>query len=330
LDKKLNTILFINTGGGIGDALSCLPTLNYINKNFLPEKFYYYSTDLNNFWFEDKLSEFKPSNLITIKNFPEHFGFRDFHKKNAKDLIGNFDFNQFDLIIDNQTRLKNTLIYKKIAHKNYITPCLNFLMSKPLRITKKNKLFASRIIDYLNKVMNINDLPDYKIMIPENFLREAKKLMLDDKKYIGFSITAGHQTRKKEIKIEEIIKVANYFSKEYVPTFYIEDKFTDLKKLIKENVTNSYFPEEKVLNIYKKPMFVTALGSLAKFNITIDNGVSHMLSFSDSKNFIFYNNSSKKFMPLNNNSFIFDCSLNKTSIDKISSEEILNFISKNS
>tara|TARA_B100000427_G_C15513452_1_gene597183 strand:- start:1590 stop:2582 length:993 start_codon:yes stop_codon:yes gene_type:complete len=329
LDKKINNILFINTGGGIGDALSCLPTINYINKYFSPERFYYYSTDLQNFWFEEKLSEFKPSNLITVKNFPEHFGFRYYHKKNARGLIGNFDFNKFDLIIDNQTRLKNTLIYKKIPHKNYITPCLNFLMSKPIKLVKKSKVFATRIIDYLNKVKGINDLPNYKINIPENFLKEAKKLINYNKKYIGFSITAGHQTRKKEIRIDEIMKVANYFSKEYVPTFFIEEKYVDLKKTIKKNVKNSYFPEENVGYIYKKPMMVTALGSLTKFNITIDNGISHMLSFSNNKNYIFYNNSSTKFMPLNNNSFIFDCSFKNTTIDKISKEEIINFISKN-
>ena len=30
---NLNNILFINTGGGIGDALTSIPTLNYINDN---------------------------------------------------------------------------------------------------------------------------------------------------------------------------------------------------------------------------------------------------------------------------------------------------------
>ena len=43
---NLNNILFINTGGGIGDALSSLPTLNYINDNLKPKNLYYFSTDL--------------------------------------------------------------------------------------------------------------------------------------------------------------------------------------------------------------------------------------------------------------------------------------------
>ena len=87
MKEKINKILFINTGGGIGDALSCLPTFNYINKILSPEIIYYYATDLNNYWFEEKLLEYKPVNLSIIKNFPEHFGFRDFHKKDADKLI---------------------------------------------------------------------------------------------------------------------------------------------------------------------------------------------------------------------------------------------------
>ena len=74
MEKNLKNILFINTGGGIGDTLAFLPTINYINETFNPERIYYYST-LENFWFENKLSEFKPENLIEIKNFPNHFGF---------------------------------------------------------------------------------------------------------------------------------------------------------------------------------------------------------------------------------------------------------------
>ena len=325
---NLNNILFINTGGGIGDALTSVPTLNYINDNLKPKNLYYFSTDLGNFWFDTKLQEYKPYNLITVKNFPEHFGFRDHHMKVSKDVIKNFEFDEFDLIIDNQTRFKNTLIYRKIPHKYYVSPCLNYLMSKPITFMRKREIFANRIIDYFNKIKKLNIKPNYKISIPNNFINEAKKL-IPDENYIGFSITAGHPTRIKEINYEEIIKVANYFSDKLIPTFFIENKFQELIAKIKQKVKKAYFPEDQSSAEFKKPMLVTALGSLTKFNITIDNGISHMLSFSDNKNYIFYNNSSKKFQPLNDNSFIYDCSLNNTSIDKLSSEKIIEFIEKN-
>ena len=325
---NLNNILFINTGGGIGDALTSVPTLNYINDNLKPKNLYYFSTDLGNFWFDTKLQEYKPDNLITVKSFPEHFGFRDKHMKVSKDVIKNFEFDEFDLIIDNQTRFKNTLIYRKIPHKYYVSPCLNYLMSKPITFMRKREIFANRIIDYFNKIKKLNIKPNYKISIPNNFINEAKKL-ISNENYIGFSITAGHPTRVKEINYDEIVKVADYFSDKFIPTFFIENKFQELIAKIKQNVKKAYFPEYQSSTEFKKPMLVTALGSLTKFNITIDNGISHMLSFSDNKNYIFFNNSSKKFQPLNDNSFIYDCSLNNTSIDKLSSEKIIEFIEKN-
>lgn len=318
MKSRLKNILFINTGGGIGDALTCLPTLNYINKYFSPSKIFYYSDDLEKFWFEDKLSEFTPSNLITVKNLML-----------VQNLIKKSNFEKFDLIIDNQTRFKNTLIYKKIPHKYFISPCVNFLLSKPLFFIKKNKNVSIRLIEYLNKSLKINEEPNYQIEIPIKFSSLAKKIMPSDKKYIGFSITAGHPTRVKEFNINEIIKLANYYSKSFVPTFFIEKKYRELKDKLKKEIKNSFFPEELVDTKFQKPMFVTALGSLTEFNITIDNGISHMLSFSNNKSYNFYNDYSKKFMPLNQNSKIFDCKLNNKKIDGLSFQEILKFIDNN-
>ena len=328
MENKLENILFINTGGGIGDALMCLPIFNYINENFSPKNIFYYSADLENFWFEEKLKEYKPNNLITVKNFPSQFGFNKNHSKISKKLIKNFDFNYFDLIIDNQTRLKNTFIYRKIPHKYFISPSLNFLFSKPLFFTQKKKNLIVRLLFYLDKITGKKTTPNYQIDIPELFLNKAKELMPNDQRYIGFSITAGHPMRVKEISIQEIIKVANYYSKDFIPTFFIEDKYIEIKKLLKKEINNSFFPEENLEKELKKPMMVTAMGRLTEFNISIDNGISHMLSYSNSKNYIFFNKSADKFRP-SNNSAIYDCEKNKKSIDELTSDEIINFINNN-
>ncbi len=330
MKKELDNILFINTGGGIGDALSSLAIFNYINKNFSVKKLYYFSNDFEYFWFENKLKEYRPKNLITIKNFPIGYGFKFKHRKISKKLIDLFDFNQFDLIIDNQTRVNNSLVFKKIPHKYFISPCMNFLLSKPFYFTKKNNNLTSRIINYFNKVHNENINPDYNIKIPNDFLDKSKQLMTNNNKYIGFSITAGHPTRDKEFQVDEIIKVANYFSeKKYIPTFFIEKKYVELKNLLKEKVENAFFPEELVDEKFQNPMIVTALGSLTEFNITIDNGISHMLSFSNNKNYIFYNESSDKFKPASEKCTIFDCKLNNTKISSLKSDQIIEFVNSN-
>ena len=72
---------------------------------FFPKNIFYYSTDLEKFWYEEVLLEFKPKNLITIKNFPLHYGFKNQKpKKNiSKNLIDLFNFDYFDLIIEENT-----------------------------------------------------------------------------------------------------------------------------------------------------------------------------------------------------------------------------------
>ena len=327
MENNLKNILFINTGGGIGDTLTLLPTINYINKLFNPKKIFYYST-LENFWFENKLLEYKPKNLFEIKTFPNHYGFIKNHFFSSKRLIKNFEFDKFDLIIDNQTRFINSVIYKRIPHRYYITPCLNYFMSKPFSYLKKRNQFAVRIVDYINKITGNNGRPIYNLDIPDDFLQEAKRL-IPNNKFIGFSITAGNPYRIKSFEINEILKVANFYSTNLTPTFFIESKYQDLIKKIKDNVKNCYFPEEIALNKFKKPMLVTALGSLTKFNISINNGISQMLSFSQNKNFVFFNEQSEKWKPENDKTFIFDCKHSSTTIDKLSCDEIINFLENN-
>ena len=327
MENNLKNILFINTGGGIGDTLAFLPTINYVNKLVNPEKIFYYST-LENFWFENKLLEYKPKNVFELKTFPNHFGFIKKHFFLSKNLIKNFEFDKFDLIIDNQTRFINSLIYKKIPHRYYITPCLNYFMSKPFTFLKKRNQFAVKVVDYINKIQGYNQEPIYKIDIPEKFLNEAKRL-IPNNKYIGFSITTANPYRIKSFNINEIIKVANFYSERFTPTFFIEKKYQELITQLKENVKNCYIPEEKSSNEFQRPMLVTALGSLTKFNLSINNGISHMLSFSQNKNFLFFNEQSEKWKPENKNTCIYDCKDKNTTIDKLSSDKIIEFLENN-
>ena len=76
-------------------------------------------------------------------------------------------------------------------------------------------------------------------------------------------------------------------------------------------------------------MIVTATGSLTEFNITIDNGISHMLSFSNNRNYIFYNESSDKFKPASDKNIIFDCKLNNTKISSLKFDQIIEFVTNN-
>ena len=65
------------------------------------------------------------------------------------------------------------------------------------------------------------------------------------------------------------------------------------------------------------------------FNISIDNGVMHMLTLASPKLIVFFNKSSEKFKPIKSNSFVYDCEKNKETIDNLDSQKIIEFIEKN-
>ena len=68
-----------------------------------------------------------------------------------------------------------------------------------------------------------------------------------------------------------------------------------------------------------------ALADKMDFNISIDNGVAHLLALSKSKTFCFYPGNAEKFKPLRNNFFSYNC-YNYDAMDKITSDEIIKFI----
>jgi len=282
---------------------------------------------MNNFWFENKLSSLKIKNVQTIKHFPIHFGFRLKHFFNKK--IKNEKF--YDLIIDNQSRYTNTLIYKRIPHKYFLSFSLRGMLSQPMIFKKKHKHVQLRVINYLEKFLNKKiDLNNIQITISQQYHQEANRLLDDNKKYIGFSIKAGHKTRIKEFELMEIVKTAQYFvEKNFTPVFFIEPKYEKEINIIKKNIINAYFPEHLASSELKNPSLVIAIANKMAFNITIDNGVMHMLTLASPKLIVFFNKSSEKFKPIKNNSFVYDCEKNQETIDNLDSKKIIEFVEKN-
>ena len=224
---KIKNILIINAGGGIGDAIQFLRIFDYLNKNLNLKKIYYYACDVDKFWFETKLKNLKPKNVFTIKSFPLHYGFRKKHIFFKPDLKKDFGIKKFDLIIDNQTKIRNTLIYKRIPHQYYLSPTFKYFFSNPKIELDKEKHVQLRITNYLENILNKKFTFDNEYKITnKDFSNISNKLIKNKKKYIGFSIKAGHPTRIKEFDLKEITKVAKYFERNnYIPTFFLEEHY---------------------------------------------------------------------------------------------------------
>ena len=110
----IKRVLIYNSGGGIGDSIQLLPLINTLRSKLKNTKFYYLSAHQNHF--DSTLKDFN-CKIATLDLNIKYFGFRWWHlfhvKKNIKK--NNIDF--FDLIIDLQTKIRNTVSHRQNARE---------------------------------------------------------------------------------------------------------------------------------------------------------------------------------------------------------------------
>jgi len=317
----MKKILIYNSGGGLGDSIQIMPLILSLKNHYRRSKIFYLGAHQNHF--KGKLKEYN----LNIENFDlnlKYFGFRWWHYLYTKKNFNAKNGSKFDLIIDLQTKLRNSLILKRIPHYNFYS-------------TTFNNLFSSKKVKYKSKnhIENLSTFLDEKIIeikfkinkLPKIYLNEAKKL-LPKSNYIGFSITQGNEYRKKNWSIYKFISLANKcLIKNMVPVFFIEKNQEQLIEKIKSQVPSALFPETKTE--LSCPALVTALSARLNQAITIDNGVMHMMGLAEIPMVVLFGpTNSEKFAPKNNYVKILDSKkiYNTSNIDSISVDEVYNLI----
>ena len=322
----LKKILIYNSGGGLGDTIQLFPLILSLKNHFRSTDFYYLGAHENHF-----LGKLKNYN-IEIKTLDlglQYFGFRWWHLLNAKSKFLKHNIDKFDLIIDLQSKLRNTLILKRIPGVNFYSSTFNYNFCS----IKKNYLSSGNISQ--KTLLNLEKLLDLNIQkidfsldkLDELYINEAEKL-LPNKNYIGFSLTQGNEYRKKSWPLENFINLANKIEgMNKIPVFFVEKTNNEIINQIKSKVPNSLFPEHN--SNLANPALVTALTSRLEKAISIDNGVMHMMSLAKVPMIILFGpTNSEKFAPKHDNLVILDSNkLYKTNdISKIKIEDVLKYI----
>ena len=317
----MKKILIYNSGGGLGDSIQLFPLLISLKGHFKKAKFYYLGAHANHF--NGKLKEYS-INLESLNLNLKYFGFRWWHLlvANKRALRGNHS--KFDLIIDLQTKFRNSLILKRIPHEQFYSRTLNgFFSSKKIKSNSLNHLEnLSLFIE--DDIVQL----DYKVnKLPKEILKEAKRL-LPNSNYVGFSITQGNEYRKKSWSIYKFTALANrILSKNKVPVFFIEKNKIDLIEKIKNQVPTAIFPE--LNSELSCPALVTALASRLNTAVSIDNGIMHMMSLANIPMIVLFGpTNAKKFAPKNKFTKILDSKIiHKTKdINSIEVDEVLSLI----
>ena len=133
----MKNILIYNSGGGLGDSIQLMPLLLSLKNHYRRSNIYYLGAHPNHF--EGQLKEYNIK-IQTLRVKFKYFGFRWKHwflaKKNYKKII-----HKFDLIIDLQSKFRNSLILKRIPHEHFYSTTFNNLFStKKIKFKTKNHL----------------------------------------------------------------------------------------------------------------------------------------------------------------------------------------------
>ncbi len=320
-------ILLYDSGGGLGDAIRIFPLIISLKKHFIKSKFYYLGAHENHF--NHKLKEFNIY-LDTVDLDLKYFGFRWWHLIRVKQKIKDKNIAKFDLIIDLQSKIRNTIILKQLPYESFFSSTFNYFFC-----TKKNKYFSNENEFITNILSNLDIFLDTKITkidfdlntLPEHLIKESTRL-LPEKNYIGFSITQGNKYRLKTWKVENFIELANkciLMGKKIV--FFIEKSEVELIYKVKKKLPFALFPEEQ--SKFSCPALVTALATRLEKSISIDNGTMHMINLAKIPMIILFGpTDSKKFAPKRLDVQILDSKemYKSKDINKITVADVINFL----
>ena len=126
----MKNILVYNSGGGF-NSYQLFPLLISLKGHFKKTKFFYLGAHKNHF--VGKLKEYN-INIETLDLGLKYFGFRWWHLLFTKKRISQKNIGKFDLIIDLQTKFRNSLILKRIPHKMFYSRSMNGFFHQKLNL----------------------------------------------------------------------------------------------------------------------------------------------------------------------------------------------------
>ena len=317
----MKKILIYNSGGGLGDSIQLFTIILSLQNHFKSSEFFYLGAHENHF--QGKLKEFN-INIKTLGLNLKYFGFRWWHILLAKKRFNDQNLEKMDLIIDLQSKLRNTIILNKIPHDHFYSSTYGFKFC-----TKKAEYSPGEHLKNLSNFLNTNiNISKFNLNnLDEKYKLEAKRL-LPDKNYVGFSLTQGNVYREKSWSIDNFMDLATKIDeKNKIPVFFIEKKETELINEIKSKVPNALFPEYH--SKISCPALVTALTSRLNLAISIDNGIMHMMGLANIPMIVLFGpTDSEKFAPKGNSIKILDSKIiyNSKNINMITVHDVYKLI----
>ena len=325
----MKNILIYNSGGGLGDSIQLFDLVTSLKTNFKDASLFYLGAHENHF--QGSLKEYG-IDIPTFEMNLKYFGFRWKHLFLAKKIFNQKLIDKFDLIIDLQSKIRNTLILKQIPSNNFYSSSLNYFFSTKRKNYTSTKNNLSMILTNLEKLIDKKlTMQNYDIKsINPKYFDEAKRI-LPDNNYVGLSVTQGNTYRKKNWPMDKFINLGKKIVEiNKIPVFLIRKNDTELVSKIKNEIKEAIIPEEHAK--YSEPAFVTALATRLSSSVTINNGIMHMISLAKTPMILLFGSGGpkeeEKFAPKHSSVKILNSNklYNSTDISKISEKDVLKLI----
>ena len=322
----MNKILLYNSGGGLGDCIQLFDLITSLKIKFKNSEIYYLGAHENHF--QKSLKEYNidiPTFNIDLK----YFGFRWKHLLLTKNKLKTISVSKFDLVIDLQSKIRNTLILKQIPSKYFYSPTMDYFFSSDKNKYLNTKNNINLILDNVGKLINeeIKKIKYDISSIDKKYFEEANRI-LPESDYLGISLTQGNVYRKKSWSLNKFLNLSkSIVEKGYKPVFLIKNDEKDLINKIKSQISSAIFPE---LNTNLAcPAFITAISTRLKKAISIDNGIMHMIGLANIPMIVLFGpTNSEKFAPKLQNIKVLDSKImnNSDDIETIKEDDVLKFI----
>ena len=322
----MNKILLYNSGGGLGDCIQLFDLITSLKIKFKNSEIYYLGAHENHF--QKSLKEYNidiPTFNIDLK----YFGFRWKHLLLTKNKLKTISVSKFDLVIDLQSKIRNTLILKQIPSKYFYSPTMDYFFSSDKNKYLNTKNNINLILDNVGKLINeeIKKIKYDISSIDKKYFEEANRI-LPESDYLGISLTQGNVYRKKSWSLNKFLNLSkSIVEKGYKPVFLIKNDEKDLINKIKSQISSAIFPE---LNTNLAcPAFITAISTRLKKAISIDNGIMHMIGLANIPMIVLFGpTNSEKFAPKIQNIKVLDSKImnNSDDIETIKEDDVLKFI----
>ena len=166
-------ILIYNSGGGLGDSIQLFDIIYSLKEKFGSENVFYLSAHKNHF--NNSLKDYN-LHVNELNTNIKYIGFRFWHLLiSKKKILKNNALDDFDLIIDLQSKLRNTLILKQFPHKNFYSSTFDFRFCNLKKDYVSSKFEIKNILLNIEKLLNI-EIPFKKRKIYKNLNNPRKRL----------------------------------------------------------------------------------------------------------------------------------------------------------